>query len=252
MDRMASSAHFFVSGITIWKQIADDLQRRIRQQEWPAAGKLPSEAVLAAHYGVNRHTVRQALQDLADRGLIDIRHGTGSFVASQVFDYELIERPRFSEWVKRYNKPARKQILQAEILAFDALPERERILRYGVFPPVSQVAMVKALSFVGEEPVSLARHLFFGENLLGLIGHLQSGMGITASLRLNGVSDYTRYRSTITMALPQAEDRQLLRMTSGECLFVCENVNVDPAGRGIEFSIVRYPGSRVRMVYEPG
>jgi GntR family transcriptional repressor for pyruvate dehydrogenase complex len=51
---------------------------------WPAGARLPSERELAAHYGVARNTVREAIQRLAARGLLQSRHGTGVFVTEQL------------------------------------------------------------------------------------------------------------------------------------------------------------------------
>ena len=62
------------------RRLADDLRRRIRAGEF-AGEKLPSESRLSATYGVSRVTVRTALQ-LSSRGLVDIRHGSGSFVTT--------------------------------------------------------------------------------------------------------------------------------------------------------------------------
>jgi DNA-binding GntR family transcriptional regulator len=45
--------------------------------------KLPTESELCRHYGVSRHTVRSALRDLADDGLIASRQGSRSVVVKQ-------------------------------------------------------------------------------------------------------------------------------------------------------------------------
>ena len=42
-----------------------------------------------------------------------------------------------------------------------------------------------------------------------------------------------------------------LAMARGLPLLVCENVNVDRAGRVIEFGIALYPTPRVQIVFEP-
>jgi len=51
---------------------------------WPAGARLPAERELAAQYGVARNTVREAIQRLAARGLLQSRHGTGVFVTGQL------------------------------------------------------------------------------------------------------------------------------------------------------------------------
>jgi len=51
---------------------------------WPAGARLPSERELSVRYGVARNTVREAIQRLAARGLLQSRHGTGVFVTEQL------------------------------------------------------------------------------------------------------------------------------------------------------------------------
>jgi GntR family transcriptional regulator len=61
--------------------VSDDLRTRIRAGEFGPQDRLPSETALASEYGVSRVTVRTALRTLESQGLIDVRHGSGSFVA---------------------------------------------------------------------------------------------------------------------------------------------------------------------------
>ena len=51
---------------------------------WRAGAKLPSERVLAVEYDVARNTVREAIQRLAARGLVQSRPGAGVFVTDQL------------------------------------------------------------------------------------------------------------------------------------------------------------------------
>lgn len=64
------------------RELAEELRARIFAGEFPPGAKLPSEAEIGAEYEVSRVTVRTALQLLESRGLVDVRHGSGSFVAN--------------------------------------------------------------------------------------------------------------------------------------------------------------------------
>lgn len=66
---------------TLTRTLTDALRQRIVSGDYPAGSRLPSEADIGAEYGVSRVTVRAALQALEARGLLNIRHGAGSFVA---------------------------------------------------------------------------------------------------------------------------------------------------------------------------
>lgn len=61
--------------------LAGDLRGRLLKGEWERGTRLPSETELAAGYQVSRVTVRTALKALETQGLVDIRHGAGTFVA---------------------------------------------------------------------------------------------------------------------------------------------------------------------------
>lgn len=51
---------------------------------WRAGEKLPSERTLALEFAVARNTVREAIQRLAARGLVQSRRGAGVFVTDQL------------------------------------------------------------------------------------------------------------------------------------------------------------------------
>jgi GntR family transcriptional regulator len=73
-----------LSTVTIpmsYRQIADDLQARIRAGEHQPGAKLPSYTELAEMYSVNRTTAARAYSLLRDRGVVVGAAGRGVFVA---------------------------------------------------------------------------------------------------------------------------------------------------------------------------
>jgi DNA-binding FadR family transcriptional regulator len=63
-------------------QTAEILLERIRSGEWPLGHKLPGETTLALEVGVGRSTLREAIRELAGKGVLDTRQGSGVFVIS--------------------------------------------------------------------------------------------------------------------------------------------------------------------------
>ena len=64
--------------------IMDQIERLILEGKVRPGQKLPSERSLAEEFDVSRPTVREAIQKLEARGLIQRRHGGGTFVAEHV------------------------------------------------------------------------------------------------------------------------------------------------------------------------
>src|SRR4051794_1542059 len=96
VTRLAADALARGDGVALWRKIeaelADELQRLPAERE----RRLPPERELALRFGVNRHTVRQAVRSLAERGLVWIEQGRGMFAAGVLVDYPLGSRTRFS------------------------------------------------------------------------------------------------------------------------------------------------------------
>lgn len=63
-------------------QAAELLLERIRSGEWTLGEKLPGETTLAPQLGVGRSTVREAIRQLAGRGVLASRQGAGVFVTA--------------------------------------------------------------------------------------------------------------------------------------------------------------------------
>ncbi len=89
--------HLLARGIMLWRCIADDFEQMILVGKYDNAERLPAESEIAARYGVNRHTVRRAMAELAARGLVRTERGSGTFVKTDKLDYRIGERTRFSE-----------------------------------------------------------------------------------------------------------------------------------------------------------
>ncbi|TPW78010.1 FadR/GntR family transcriptional regulator [Schumannella soli] len=68
--------------IPLADQAASALLDRVRSGEWELGQKLPGETTLAPELGVGRSTVREAIRQLAGRGILMTRQGSGVFVAA--------------------------------------------------------------------------------------------------------------------------------------------------------------------------
>ena len=93
--------------LSVVDQVSDSIKQSLLDQVWKEGDKLPSEGELAEYYGVNRLSVRMALQKLSTLGLIETRVGEGSFVA------HFSVQPIFSELAPLYdNKEGRRDVEQ--------------------------------------------------------------------------------------------------------------------------------------------
>jgi GntR family transcriptional repressor for pyruvate dehydrogenase complex len=67
--------------VPVRNRVSGALEKKILLGQLNHGEVIPSERELAAEYGVGRASIREALRELGERGLIDIRPGKGTFVA---------------------------------------------------------------------------------------------------------------------------------------------------------------------------
>jgi GntR family transcriptional regulator len=78
----AESPTFNPSSATpLYEQAADYMAARIAAGELARGQKLPAERDLADEWGIGYLTVRRAMRELRERGLVVSRVGKGTFVA---------------------------------------------------------------------------------------------------------------------------------------------------------------------------
>src|ERR1043166_4585777 len=129
------------SGVALWRQVADGIERGIAEGRFAAGDKLPGEMEIAETYRVNRHTVRRALAALAERGLVRAERGSGTYVEAPRIAYPLRARTRFSENIGAGGREAHGQLLSHTIE--DADRETARRLRLKAGAPLVRLETVR-------------------------------------------------------------------------------------------------------------
>src|ERR1041384_4917934 len=130
------------SGVALWRQVADGIERDIADGRFAAGEKLPGEVEIAETYRVNRHTVRRALAALAERGLVRAERGSGTYVEAPRIAYPLRSRTRFSEIVGAGGREPRGQLIEASEQTASREIARELALKTG-----APLTCIEALRF---------------------------------------------------------------------------------------------------------
>lgn len=118
-----------VEKISAVDQICDSIKRSIAEGTLTPGEKLTSEGQLAEIFGVNRFTVRLALQKLSALGLIETRVGEGSFVRSaSIKQYVREMRMFWDESIQESDVARLRCLLESDsiLLATENATEEER------------------------------------------------------------------------------------------------------------------------------
>ena len=101
-----------------YRAIAAELLAEIGRGQPPVGGLLPTEAALCERFGAGRHTIREALRIVTERGLILRRAGMGSVVIaagpSTLFTHSV---GSLSEWMRYPAETVRETVETGEVVA---------------------------------------------------------------------------------------------------------------------------------------
>src|SRR5690349_19645318 len=81
----------------LYDQLKEILRQEIAKGAYRPEEQLPSETQLVQRYNISRTTVRQALNDLVNEGILYRRQGKGTFVAPPKIEQELVRLTDFVE-----------------------------------------------------------------------------------------------------------------------------------------------------------
>lgn len=226
----------------LWVSIANALKGDIAEGRYAMGDKLPTEAQLSASYGVNRHTVRRALAQLAQEGLVHTRRGSGAYVAAEPTDYPIGPRVRFNQSISASGRVPGRKLLSLTTRAAGE-PEAEALeLELG-----APVHVCDTLSYIDGQPAALAQSSFPAERLPDLPAALEGYQSVTRALAACGVEDYTRLSTRITSKLASPTQALHLQIAEGAPILRTVSVNADLTGTPVEFGRTWFAGDRVTL-----
>ncbi|MDO7622154.1 MAG: phosphonate metabolism transcriptional regulator PhnF [Loktanella sp.] len=226
----------------IWKAIATSLRNDVAEGVYSQGDKLPTEAVLATRFGVNRHTVRQALAALAVEGIVHARRGAGVFVTTTPTDYPIGRRVRFHQNLTDAGRSPAKKVLLLETRTAHASEAEALQLESGV-----DVHVFEGLSLMENRPIAFFRSVFPADRLPDLLGHLRNNPSVTAALAQLGVADFTRASTRVNAKLATATQALHLRIAEHAPILRTISVNVADCGTPVEVGRTWFSGDKVTL-----
>lgn len=105
-----------MDGIPLYREIYEDIRRKIDSGEYSENAPLPAERVLCDMYHVSRSTIRASLEALYKAGYIVKVHGNGNFVKPKMFEQRLTKFHSFASSLKAQHILIKNQILDYDLI----------------------------------------------------------------------------------------------------------------------------------------
>lgn len=107
------------NNMPLHEQVKEDILSKIHDATYKHGEKIPSERALSDHYGVSRVTIRNTINNLVHQGVLERRHGSGTFVRETPVESELERMTSGVEQMEKMGMKVEIEVLSAEYIEPD-------------------------------------------------------------------------------------------------------------------------------------
>jgi GntR family transcriptional regulator len=221
----------------LYVQLRMLLRDKIDRKELSVNDKLPSERELVEMYGVSRITVRQAIKDLENLGLLQTRAGKGIYVTEPKPTYEIEVVRSFTETAEANNRKPGMRLLNSSIIQADL-----DITRPLSLPAGSNVVFIERLRFLDDLPVVVQRDWFAEAIAPGIldIDWASENRSLYAEFNNRYGLLPTRGQSTLSARLASELEAKLLQLERPAAVLTLDQISYNNEYRPLNVSAMAY------------
>jgi GntR family transcriptional regulator, N-acetylglucosamine utilization regulator len=233
----------FDHSIPLYLQIAEGLMEQIEAGGLPPGDRLPSERDLSKHLGVNRMTLRRALQRLELQGMLVRRQGDGTYVAAPKIERQAGELVSFSRGMRR-----RGYLPGAHLLHFDKHPAESTVGRELQVPEGSPVFYFLRIRSLANEPVMLEKFWVSADHFPDLEKFDLVGRFFYDIIESEYGMKVTSARQSLEAVVATDYEARMLEIPVGAPLMLERRLSFNENGVPIEYGKDLYRGDRFRFI----
>lgn len=202
---------------------------------------LPAERSLAQRLGVSRMTLRRAVDELVDLGLLHRRQGSGTYVAEPKITQSLAASSFTQDMRARGLEPG------ARVVRFDRGPADAELASELGIAPGARVLRIARVRTADGEPIALEELAVDAALVPGLRPEDLEAASFYDLLRRRYGHRIAGGEQTMEAAALDGDAAKLLGVPKGSAAFLLQRTSKDEGGRVLEFVRSHYRGDRYRF-----
>jgi DNA-binding GntR family transcriptional regulator len=224
------------SPVPLYFQVAQELEKAIASGQLGPGAKLPNEISLADKLGLSRPTMRRAIQELVDKGLLVRKRGVGTQVVHGEVSRPVELTSLFDDLKRNGQSP------QTTLLLKELVPADDHVAARMDLPESGSVLHLRRLRFANGEPLAILEN-YLPEDLADIAEKDLEERGLYQLMRSRGLHIRVA-KQRIGARTGTAEECRLLTERKGSPLLTMDRSTYDDSGRTIEWGHHVYRASQ--------
>jgi GntR family transcriptional regulator len=227
----------------LYGKVEEILASEIAQGEFEPGDRLPSEDEMIARFDVSRITVRRAVQNLIQRGIVEIQRGRGTFVLAPTVTQDLTRLTGFVEDMENHRRKASARVLrQGVVAASERVAHRLGISKGTRVMRIERVRLADSVPMSFDEtylPLEIGRKIVKNDlRVMPIFTLLEQKYGIPL----------TEAEYSLEAAAASAPIANALNVAEGAPIFRIERTSLTTEGRPVDYEVLSYRGDLIRFV----
>jgi DNA-binding GntR family transcriptional regulator len=233
VDVLAGVTLDHASPVPLYHQAARALEQAIEDGRLPRGTKLDSELDLAERLGISRPTMRAAIKQLVDKGLLVRRRGIGTMVAPKPVRRAVALTSLYDDLKQAGREP------QTRVLALEEALCPPDVAEHLGLGPTAPVLRFDRLRVAGSDPIALM-HNVVPAGLLEIEKEDLERTGLYDLFRGSGIAPHIATQR-VGARKAGAEEAELLEIEPGDPVLTMARIAYDTNGRPVEYGSHCYP-----------
>jgi len=213
--------------IPLYFQVAQRIESAIRNGDLPAGSRMENEISLGNRLGLSRPTIRRAIQDIVDKGLLVRRRGIGT----QVVHGQVTRGVELTSLYEDLERSGRKP--RTELLALATIKADAKVAENLGVPVGSDTLYMRRVRYADKVPVSILENWLPAE-FIDIDAQSLNEHGLYRVLRSRGVTMRVA-KQKIGARKAHGDESDLLDIDKNSALLTMDRTAYDDSGRAVEF-----------------
>lgn len=211
----------------LYEQLKQAVKEDIRRLVYRPGDRMPSEAELETKYQVSRITVRRAVKELCEEGILVRKQGKGTFVLDNS-NYRRLDQEGshgFHDFLEKNGKKVTVDILEKSVI--HVKPSYARDLQIN---PQDDVVYLKRVMYADETPVMIDTSYLPAKRFPGIYDKLEGNLALFRLLKQEYGVIQEKYYKVLKVQKANKEMSRLLGCRVGDPMFDLFKITYDVAG----------------------
>lgn len=244
-ERIEKSMLVTNTSTPLYEQLKNIIKNDIYDGVYQPGDRMASEAELGKRYEVSRITVRRAIQELEQEGLLCRKQGKGTFVVHQKHKNHMGEVHGFTDSMSRMHRHTDRIILEKGLQNAD-----EDLASYLELPLGAPLIHLKRVMCDDGQPLLIDECWYPVSLFPGMLEEIREDVSTYQLIREKYNRHLRRVHKEFNITLATVEMSQHLKCTPGDPLFSIFKVVYDETSRPLQISKLLVLSSRCTYVLD--